>query len=55
MMMVFWRDWLWPAVWMLPENNTYGAWPLSGEIDVCFFFQVLFLGIGDLDILYVDS
>ncbi|GLB41072.1 putative glycosyl hydrolases family 16 [Lyophyllum shimeji] len=27
-------DWLWPAVWMLPENNTYGAWPLSGEIDI---------------------
>ncbi|TFK37023.1 glycoside hydrolase family 16 protein [Crucibulum laeve] len=27
-------DWLWPAVWMLPENNTYGAWPASGEIDI---------------------
>ncbi|KAG6855632.1 hypothetical protein H0H87_012827 [Tephrocybe sp. NHM501043] len=27
-------DWLWPAVWMLPENDTYGAWPLSGEIDI---------------------
>ncbi|KZT25600.1 glycoside hydrolase family 16 protein [Neolentinus lepideus HHB14362 ss-1] len=27
-------DWLWPAVWMLPENATYGAWPLSGEIDI---------------------
>ncbi|KAG6899345.1 hypothetical protein C0993_011084, partial [Termitomyces sp. T159_Od127] len=27
-------DWLWPAVWMMPENNTYGAWPLSGEIDI---------------------
>ncbi len=27
-------DWLWPAIWMLPENNTYGGWPLSGEIDV---------------------
>ncbi|RVQ69338.1 glycoside hydrolase family 16 protein [Croceicoccus ponticola] len=24
----------WPAIWMLPERNTYGAWPLSGEIDV---------------------
>ena len=22
---------LWPAIWMLPENNTYGDWPLSGE------------------------
>ncbi|KAG6853093.1 hypothetical protein C0991_006925 [Blastosporella zonata] len=27
-------DWLWPAIWMLPENDTYGAWPLSGEIDI---------------------
>ncbi|GAB7356290.1 hypothetical protein MBLNU459_g7094t1 [Dothideomycetes sp. NU459] len=27
-------DWLWPAIWMLPTNNTYGAWPLSGEIDI---------------------
>ncbi|KAH9979495.1 glycoside hydrolase family 16 protein [Lactifluus volemus] len=25
---------LWPAIWMLPENNTYGPWPLSGEIDI---------------------
>ncbi|KAG6846156.1 hypothetical protein H0H93_015687, partial [Arthromyces matolae] len=27
-------DWLWPAIWMIPENNTYGAWPMSGEIDI---------------------
>jgi beta-glucanase (GH16 family) len=27
-------DWLWPAIWMLPVNNTYGPWPLSGEIDM---------------------
>lgn len=27
-------DWLWPAIWMLPVNNTYGAWPQSGEIDI---------------------
>ncbi|KAN0128110.1 Concanavalin A-like lectin/glucanase domain containing protein [Lactarius tabidus] len=27
-------DWLWPAIWMLPENDTYGPWPLSGEIDI---------------------
>ncbi|KZV75015.1 glycoside hydrolase family 16 protein [Peniophora sp. CONT] len=27
-------DWMWPAIWMLPENDTYGAWPLSGEIDI---------------------
>lgn len=27
-------DWIWPAIWMLPVNDTYGAWPRSGEIDV---------------------
>ncbi|KAI3615033.1 glycoside hydrolase family 16 protein [Moniliophthora roreri] len=27
-------DWLWPAIWMLPVDNTYGSWPLSGEIDI---------------------
>ncbi|EPE08092.1 beta- -glucan-binding protein [Ophiostoma piceae UAMH 11346] len=27
-------DWLWPAIWMLPVNETYGAWPASGEIDL---------------------
>jgi hypothetical protein len=27
-------DWLWPAIWMLPVNNTYGPWPISGEIDI---------------------
>lgn len=27
-------DWLWPAIWMMPVNNTYGQWPASGEIDI---------------------
>lgn len=27
-------DWLWPAIWMLPRDNKYGAWPRSGEIDI---------------------
>lgn len=27
-------DWLWPAIWMLPEENFYGEWPMSGEIDI---------------------
>ncbi|OXV11865.1 hypothetical protein Egran_00374 [Elaphomyces granulatus] len=27
-------DWLWPAIWMMPENDTYGPWPASGEIDI---------------------
>ena len=26
--------WLWPAIWMLPVNSTYGEWPRSGEIDI---------------------
>ncbi len=25
---------LWPAIWMMPANSTYGAWPQSGEMDV---------------------
>lgn len=24
----------WPAIWMLPEENTFGSWPKSGEIDI---------------------
>jgi beta-glucanase (GH16 family) len=27
-------DWLWPAIWMMPVTDTYGPWPLSGEIDI---------------------
>jgi beta-glucanase (GH16 family) len=27
-------DWLWPAIWMLPRYNSYGNWPVSGEIDI---------------------
>ncbi|KAI1645814.1 glycoside hydrolase family 16 protein [Daldinia loculata] len=27
-------DWLWPAIWMMPVNDTYGPWPASGEIDI---------------------
>ncbi|KAI4741754.1 putative beta-1,3-glucan-binding protein [Aureobasidium sp. EXF-12298] len=27
-------DWLWPAIWMLPKDDVYGAWPRSGEIDI---------------------
>lgn len=25
---------VWPAIWMLPEQNNYGNWPASGEIDI---------------------
>lgn len=24
----------WPAIWMLPEANSYGGWAASGEIDI---------------------
>ena len=24
----------WPAFWMMPANDKYGGWPLSGEIDI---------------------
>lgn len=24
----------WPAVWMMPAHDSYGPWPLSGEIDI---------------------
>ena len=27
-------DWIWPAIWMLPMQDTYGIWPASGEIDI---------------------
>jgi beta-glucanase (GH16 family) len=25
---------IWPAFWMLPQNNVYGTWPKSGELDI---------------------
>lgn len=25
---------VWPAIWMMPEHDAYGAWPRSGEIDI---------------------
>lgn len=24
----------WPAIWLLPSDNSYGTWPLSGEVDI---------------------
>ncbi|KAF4334979.1 glycoside hydrolase family 16 [Fusarium beomiforme] len=27
-------DWMWPAIWMMPQDNVYGEWPRSGEIDI---------------------
>lgn len=28
---------VWPAIWMLPSDNTYGHWPRTGEIDIMEF------------------
>lgn len=25
---------IWPAIWLLPTDEVYGAWPVSGEIDI---------------------
>lgn len=25
---------IWPAFWLLPQNNVFGGWPSSGEIDL---------------------
>lgn len=25
---------IWPALWMLPQQNVFGGWPRSGEIDI---------------------
>ncbi len=25
---------LWPAIWLMPQHQTYGPWPASGEIDI---------------------
>ena len=25
---------IWPALWMMPQDNKYGGWPSSGEIDI---------------------
>jgi beta-glucanase (GH16 family) len=25
---------IWPAFWMMPQNNVFGGWPSSGEIDI---------------------
>jgi beta-glucanase (GH16 family) len=25
---------IWPALWMLPEENKFGTWPRSGEMDI---------------------
>jgi beta-glucanase (GH16 family) len=29
-----WGKGLWPALWMLPQDDKYGGWAASGEIDL---------------------
>ncbi|ELT92417.1 hypothetical protein CAPTEDRAFT_92778 [Capitella teleta] len=41
-------DWLWPAMWMLPEDWAYGDWPMSGEIDIVET-------MGNEDLKFTDS
>ncbi len=33
----------WPAIWMLPEKDSYGSWAASGEIDI---LEAVNLGVG---------
>ncbi|XP_035712554.1 beta-1,3-glucan-binding protein isoform X2 [Folsomia candida] len=42
-------DWIWPAVWLLPQQYRYGEWPVSGEIDLveCRGNRELFNGAGE--------
>ena len=34
---------VWPAIWMLPEEDAYGTWAASGEIDI---LEAVNLGVG---------
>jgi beta-glucanase (GH16 family) len=33
-----WGKGMWPALWMLPQDDKYGGWAASGEIDVMEIF-----------------
>ena len=37
---------IWPAIWMLPTDWTYGGWAASGEIDIV---EAVNLPLGDLE------
>ncbi len=37
---------VWPAFWLWPEEDTYGSWPLSGEIDIMEGFNTGVLDAG---------
>ncbi|MDA3891644.1 MAG: glycoside hydrolase family 16 protein [Salinivirgaceae bacterium] len=36
---------VWPAIWMYPENEIYGNWPRSGEIDIMEYWSWDSVGI----------
>jgi hypothetical protein len=45
---------MWPAIWMLPENDTYGPWPVSGACapqSGTIVVDRLFLRSGEIDIM----
>lgn len=31
---------IWPALWMMPQEDKYGGWPRSGEIDIMEFMAM---------------
>ncbi|MCR5218615.1 glycoside hydrolase family 16 protein [Treponema sp.] len=33
---------IWPAFWMMSEDNSYGEWPCSGEIDILEYSPATF-------------
>ena len=35
-------DGIWPAFWMMSEENAYGKWPRSGEIDILEYSPATF-------------
>ncbi|KAJ4002310.1 GH16 beta-1,3-glucan recognition protein [Lentinula boryana] len=46
-------DWMWPAIWMLPVDDAYGAWPLSGKCTMLLNLLTpnAFHYIGEIDIM----
>ncbi|KAJ7583872.1 GH16 beta-1,3-glucan recognition protein [Mycena floridula] len=44
-------DWLWPAIWMMPVDNTYGGWPLSGKSFTGLTFTSLCFIQREIDIM----
>lgn len=45
-------DWLWPAIWMLPTDNLYGSWPMSGKQPSLYLQRATLLMFpGEIDIM----